>query len=250
MKVQCPHCRETLILKDRKAAECLHGCSGSLKILYLAPAAETEISEPGTCVNHSGQMATTHCEICMLEICDKCRLIMHDGTARCPKCRGIKTSRKTELKRATALLEHVKCSNHPEVSALAKCSLCEVGICETCGFEAGEEFVCPDCAIQSIGAKMSEFRNSLNQISLLAAVVTFALILFYLFLAVAQNDEPSDGAILMGFIIFISTLGTATGISSYEKFFINPTRVRVSIIWNCVQMGLLLLMSIMGLFYS
>src|SRR5262249_32979897 len=96
---------------------------------------------------HPQTVAHHSCQRCRATLCARC-LVAARGESLCSSCATKGSGGRLSGETLTGMrpLAGVKCANHPEKGAEAKCKVCRTSICVTCRFKIRGVSVCPDCA--------------------------------------------------------------------------------------------------------
>jgi hypothetical protein len=147
----------------------------------------------------------------------------------------------------------VKCLRHPEVMAVLFCSICGAPVCATCDFSLpGDIHACPDCVSRPSETLSSKRRKSLVWSYALAVLSSIGLVLMLLIsiLGSGHGEIPAEALGMMFSILVLipSIIGTALGISCFERRLKNPLAVWGAVVWNGLMLGIYILMAIIGSF--
>jgi hypothetical protein len=152
-----------------------------------------------------------------------------------------------------AALYGVKCSQHPNVSAVSLCNVCRMPVCATCDFVLpGGVHLCPQCA-STPQTTMSYKRRARSVWSIaLGGWSTIAFLAFFLGCLLSRSQEVlALLSLFFAVFCFIPVLvGLALGISAIERRQVNTWFVWVGIIWNAGVLGLIILLQLIGTLFS
>lgn len=266
--VACPRCGKRYLVAPASAGKrgrCACGVEFNIPALgfgqvepEVAPASasvsSTERSPAAAhCAWHPAVPAAFACARCHALMCTTCDFRQLDGSHLCPTCATQPSvapagSFSGALASPYARVEPgVRCRNHPEVDAVARCSECSTPICGTCDFQfPGGLHYCPTCATRT-SRPLSSGRKSLVIWSMLMAgwVTVFLGVLLSGAMADAVTDEA--GAFVVGLLIMVPALaGIGLACGSLNKRAGNPPIVWVAVVWNGIMVGVWLLLCIIG----
>src|SRR6266850_5826340 len=109
-------------------------------------------------------------------ICPNCRAEYRPGFTTCSDCDVALVSEvlppsSTAEGTLTSSVGSLKCTQHPEIHAVARCRGCSSGVCATCDFQiSGGLHFCPKCIDSAGNEKIDPRRKKLAIYALVAAV--------------------------------------------------------------------------------
>lgn len=286
MELLCPECMGTLhVLPDNKVRCAMHG--GQYRLLFLrsvplparampdaAPAvgvtpvtgqvspSEIAASPPlevqqgtATCRFHIGAPSQYRCVGCGADICRTCAFPQSDGTAICPQCAlsGHAAAGPIAAAAPPLVAPGTKCRFHDTADATTVCRVCGAPVCATCAFAfPGNVHVCPNCATnrpKNLGAKR---KNLLTWAYVLAVWSTLGIVVMLSGVLAETVQTESDlaalGMAISLFVILPALVGVGLSFACLERNLGNPASVWGAVVWNCLTMGVLLLMVVAGMF--
>ncbi len=252
---------------DGRVAKCAtHG--GGSKILFArsairmpagaARAAAPVMAPAAKCQWHSAVDAVGLCADCGAGVCGVCSFALEPaGGHLCPLCmeRRVAAGPPAELQASPPsepeVPAGVRCRQHPEVEATAKCKLCGTFVCTTCVFEVpGGIKLCPACATAPRSA-LNPKRKMLLIGSFVAAAwcsLVLGALMGGFFRSMGRGKEAQQmlGTLLMFILIIPSIIGVALGFSAMERRMTNTMAIWIATIWNSLILGSFILLMIYG----
>ena len=187
-------------------------------------------------------------------MCATCTFPQRDGSSLCAQCSVARQAAPAVIQTAApALLRGKKCALHPAVDAAHLCSVCGTPLCSTCVFTfPGGVQTCPDCATKP-RTSLSPKRKRLLACSYgLAAWATLGIIVIFsgaLAGSVSSQQELEALGIFIFVVVFVPALGgIGLAFASMERKLGNPPWVWGAVIWNCITVGILMLLTLVGTF--
>ncbi len=190
-------------------------------------------------------------------VCPKCRAEYRPGFTTCSDC-GVPLVGESppppssSQEPATTAAPGLKCSQHPEIDAVAQCRGCSRGICSTCDFQISADLhFCPNCIENAGNEKISQRRKRLA-IGGLAVAAYCTLISMFIFSGAlfrstgGKYDEQALGLLIMFLLVVPSLVGIALGFSAYERRLKNPPLVWTALVWNVLLVSAFLLLTLIG----
>ena len=141
------------------------------------------------------------------------------------------------------------CVQHPEVPASTRCRVCLKGVCAICDFAVagGSVHLCPACVEMEPATAISSGRRTLMIVGLVIAA--FCLVLFVLGVSAAQRNQTAAN-LIFGVLILAAIAGTLTAMCALERRLSNSAGIWVAVGWNAVNLGILLIFTVVGLMRS
>lgn len=265
MNPVCPQCAGELVPSGPGTVTCpLHGGE------YLAPAASIPVSVPPppplpaqqssfaplmeseACFKHPDVLATGRCASCGTALCNLCTISDSRGMKYCPTCYSRKLSAtapppRIPMNRPPRVPLGTKCSAHPEVAAVDRCTRCGAAVCGTCDFVfPGNVHLCPKCV--SAPQQMSPGKKkSLIFCYIIAAWTTVASALVFsgllAHMITSQSDAELLGGCLMIFVMIPSLVGTGLSFGNIDKRGRTSIAAWIVLFWNgAITLAYVLLM--------
>ncbi len=268
MQLICPQCRGELQMEGRRAVCHLHG--GAYEVLFdremeaAMRTAERRIAPVGPCVNHPRTDALYECPGCAKLLCALCafeingRHLCSDCMTNAPEAPSPSVAvDKTPAAPATVTFQRegvaLMCVQHPEVAAVERCRVCWNGVCATCDFALpGGMHICPSCIDKEPQQEISAARKKRMLIGLGLAVyssIALLLLLTGAFHSMFGATGEDDGVnMVIGYAILFPTIGgVAVSFSSVDRRLRNSGGIWTAVIWNCVLLGIFMLLTVIGL---
>lgn len=245
MEIICPECRADLIVNDAQTAVCTaHG--GNFQVLFdrrvapaEAPRAEVVAAAPvhfpsvktcGVC-NTANPLSATTCGVCGRSFG------LLDLTARM-------------MPPPVEQLAGVKCAQHPDVDAIARCRVCSNAMCATCEFILpGNVRACPACLEKEPETTISPKRVKMSIAGIaLAAWTTFMFILMLNGSLARALGHDQGAAAVIGYMVLIPAIaGVALSLAALDRRLQNSRSIWIAVVWNSINAGFFFLLSIIGL---
>jgi hypothetical protein len=130
----------------------------------------------------------------------------------------------------------VMCAKHPEVPAIQVCKTCGKGVCQTCDFVFANVHICPDCAAKPQTTLSRKRKTSLVWSYVLVAWSTMCIMALLCGVRAAAY-----------FILIPSLIGLGLAFGSFDRRLVNPVAVWISVVWNCIVVGIFVILLIVGL---
>lgn len=230
------------------------------------------------CPNHPGTPAPYVCAHCQAAVCVDCCYTMPDGSICCKNCyaspapvaadpapapagpaaeAGARPRIRLRLaNRADTAVESrpppvippgMGCVQHPSVRAVATCKRCGARCCSTCDFIFDNLHLCPVCASAPESALSPRRKHYVIAAFCFAAWSTLgiAVLLSGVLARAAKESELLIGLLISLVMLVPSVIGTAMAMSAMRKGG-NRLPVWAAIIWNCLILGGLGLLFVVG----
>ena len=233
MSILCPECMGPLVTQDGVNATCtLHG--GQFRILFARNGA------PSPMIQQPMAMPAA----------------MPVGAAISPQTTSPQPPTIEEIPLAAAIETSaprpptVMCRVHPEMPAVAYCRTCGAPSCNTCDFVfPGNLHLCTSCATKPVEALNPKRKKLLAWSYAMAIWTSIAVVLLMsgVFAARHKADQEAIGIAVEIFVFLPSILGTALGWAALDKRLGNPGWVWGAAIWNSLILGILLILTVVGL---
>lgn len=144
------------------------------------------------------------------------------------------------------------CANHPRVTATSSCLGCMAAICTTCAFVfPGGRTFCPACASAPRDRLTGSRRTAVVWSFILGSCGSLGILSLpvgaLLFAPLDDKGQAGLGMVTAVFGMLPALVGLALSIGAWEKHAANPTMVWVGIIWNAALIGIVFLLSALGL---
>jgi hypothetical protein len=144
----------------------------------------------------------------------------------------------------------IQCRQHPEIDAVARCRLCHRGVCATCDFLLpGNVHVCPACLEKEPSTEVSpKRRNTAIGALLIGIFVTFmfALLISGSIHRSFGNNEATN-TVFGNLILWPGLIGMGMALSAFDRRLRNSPLIWTTLVWNGINVGLFLLLMIIGL---
>lgn len=142
------------------------------------------------------------------------------------------------------------CVQHPGVQAVARCRVCSNGMCATCDFVLpGNVHVCPACLEKEPSTEITPKRRRLMVIAFLIAA--FSTMMFVMLMSGtlhrAFGNTEAGNEVLGSIILWSAVAGVAASLASIDRRLRNPVGIWVALVWNAVNLGIFILLMIIGL---
>jgi hypothetical protein len=145
------------------------------------------------------------------------------------------------------------CVQHAATEAVARCRVCNKGMCATCDFELpGNMHVCPNCIESHNDQEISPKRIRRAWIAIALAIFT-TIVMTTLLTGLLQTGlglDPNDEAvstIVGNLILWPAIAGLVLALMSRDRRLRNSALIWTAVIWNSVLTGIFLLLMIIGL---
>jgi hypothetical protein len=253
MEPLCPECLVPLELAGDSTARCAkHG--GEFQILFartplqspVAAEAPPAIQAVPVCAWHPSKPASYICKSCGASICDACASRQWDGSRCCPNCTPRLTlATPPVMNPAATAPADVRCVQHANLPARAKCNGCGAFMCQTCTFDLpGGLRICPECATKAPTINSTQKRLLIG--AFVAAVwCTIASTAYYggTLRGLAQDRESMImlGYLVMALLPLPSLIGIALSLSSMERRSPTSMAMWIATAWNGVILAAFLL---------
>jgi hypothetical protein len=222
------------------------------------------------CVQHPNIAAVARCGSCGMGICQTCDFLVpspSNSTSMlqlggnmhlCPNCiaaRGAGGFVPSPIPRpqpsVIPLGSGIVCTLHAGVPAVRNCHVCHKPMCQTCDFELPGQFhVCPNCATNPDRKMGSSRKRNLIIAYLLGGWSTLglALLLSGVFAGMAKSKSDLEAiGVVISMLVFLPALaGIALSISSLDRKLGNPGSVWGAVVWNSINVAVLILLVIIG----
>jgi hypothetical protein len=213
---------------------------------------------PGAvCVQHPSVTAVYTCQNCCSDICETCNFPQPDGSHLCPNCASRQAtvppliSAPPVITNAPVIPQGVRCVQHPNLPATAKCQACGGFMCQTCTFDLpGGMKICPTCATATpkLSPKRKKFLIGSYVFAVWCTVVMAAL--FGGAFRDFAHDKASEelfGMLLMFLLPIPSLIGVALGVSAMDRRLPNSIGMWIATAWNGLILAGFILLIIVGL---
>lgn len=217
MELICPDCRADLVIADAQTATCA-GHNGRYQILFDRSLGQ---AQPGV-----GQA---------LSLPEGEQPGQAESPSYTPPPRTL----------------DIRCRQHPEVFAVARCRVCYSGVCETCDFLLpGNVHVCPSCLETEPSTEINPKRRNLAIGGIVVAVVSTLIYATIFTGAWARNFGTGEGAamILGNLMLWPPILGLVLAASAFDRNLRNGPLIWIALVWNGIFTALTVLFMIIGLF--
>lgn len=284
MDLICPECRSILTVEGRNARCMAHG--GQYEVLFdreaqgLRRTSGSEAAAPSTvCTNHPRTPAAYTCPKCSRPICTMCAFEV-GGKQYCPDCAThaasgaggapelapppppqepapvnesgfltLNLSAAPQTVALTAVPPGLKCAQHANLDAAARCRVCSNGMCAVCDFALPNGMhVCPACIENRGTEEVSPRRTYMAWGGIAAALLTTILFAVDVALAAAGNLA---GSRVMDVVVLICAVGGVwLSFTPFEPALGNTAPIWVGVVWNTVILSVFVLLSIVATFSS
>jgi len=189
-----------------------------------------------------------------LKECPMCGLQNPENSGKCNSCGHVFGLLNLSGPARRTVPVDLRCVQHPETQAVARCRLCASGMCGTCDFQfAGGVHVCPACVEKDTGSDISPRRKKCAVWGLALAgfsSMTMALMLlgvmhrfFFYTLGIREGAN-----VIIGNMVFLPTIaGTAVSFTALDRRLKNPPMVRTAVIWNSILLAFYMILIVIGL---
>lgn len=252
MELICPDCRAELTVADPQTATCA-GHDGRYQILFDR---QLGTSQPGAPAEAPRSVAAAAPAVVEddpnVKYCPACDAPNPLTAQRCNVCRESFTLMSLTARRrppATPLPD-VLCTQHPEVQAVTRCRICSKGVCALCDFLLpGNVHVCPACLEKEPSDEISLRRVRLMiGADVIAAYCTVMFVLLFSgTLHRAFGNSPEANMIIGNGILWPAVIGVVVSLIAVDRRLRNSMGIWVAVVWNSINMGLYLLLIIIGL---
>jgi hypothetical protein len=189
-------------------------------------------------------------------VCPNCHAEYRPGFTTCSDCHiplVDPAPPPAEAEAAPVVVLDIKCSQHSEVYAVARCRACSSGVCNTCDFFISNFHFCPRCIDNAEPNQMSPRRKSLATGAMVAAAYcTLAGIFTFTGMLYRTLGSPGNlgvlGLLVLWGLYIPSVIGTVLGFSAFERGIKNPPVVWVALIWNAVLTVSMVVVEVAGRF--
>lgn len=255
-KQACPGCGQRYEFGSKHVGTTIECTTCHQPFQVLAP--------PPMCAQHPDLPAQFVCAGCGAPVCGTCAFPKTGGGHWCPKCAVVAETQRSPASQTalplpgaamprSASMAGVMCGVHPEVAAVQRCAVCQAPVCATCDFAfPGGVHVCPACASKPRSGVGQRRKKPLIWSYVLAVWCSLGLAVLCSGALAGMTRTPSDlqvlGTVLMIVLYVPSIIGTAMAVSSLDRRLSNPPAIWISVIWNGLILGLLLLLCVIGSF--
>jgi len=211
------------------------------------------------CPRHPGVAAQYTCSRCQTACCLNCCYSMPDGSICCSTCYDQAQATAPSSPAVSSAQSPVTstpergCPQHPLLPPVAVCKICGRGSCVTCDFFFPPNVhLCPLC-VTTAHAKLTPMRKKYLITALVMAAWSSigVVLLFSGALAGMAQDKSTEmllGLAIIGVVTVPSTIGTGVAWAALKKGGPNPIGIWVSLVWNVLLLGAMLLLMIIGQF--
>jgi len=213
MELICPDCRADLVVVDAQNATCA-GHNGRYQILFDR---SLGAAQPGTETAAASPEPTVR---------------IGDSQVEAPQA------------------GNVRCRQHPEVQAVARCRVCHAGVCATCDFLLpGNLHVCPGCLESEPSTDVSPRRRHLAIGAIIIAVFTLMMYVLSMSGAFRREFGGSEAAnmVLGNLMLWPAIAGMVMSLSSFDRRLGNSALIWTAVVWNAIDVGIFVLFMIIGL---
>lgn len=243
MDLICPDCRQILEVDAQNAVCTAH--DGHFQVLFdRGTAFVAEAPKPAAVPSAGVPQAAYEIET---KACQACGVLNPMSAAFCRSCRS-QFSLWSAMSAPQPSVNKIHCTQHPDVPAVMRCQVCHSGVCATCDFVVpGGVHVCPACIEKEPSNELEPARrNKMIAGFFIAAYSTLMLALGRSGALVRTFGNDKDTLKILGlFIFWPMVIGVGVSLAALDKRRGNTTSIIVGVVWNCINLGLLLLLNLL-----
>jgi hypothetical protein len=249
MELICPDCRADLVIADPQNATCA-GHDGRYQILFDRAAAPVGLPAGAAAANVASSGASVDAfDDPNIKTCAACDAPNPITAQKCGSCGSAFTLLQL-TGRPAQRTENLTCAQHGDVPAVGRCRICRRGVCATCDFLLpGNLHVCPACLEKEPSTEISPKRRNLMIGAIIVAVyctLMFAFLMTGTIHRAFGNNEFTN--MLAGNAILIpAIIGTVMAFSTFDRRLSNSSGIWVAVVWNSINLGIFLLLMLIGL---